>query len=89
MKDVENIYGPQTITSIYRIDDPGVHGSLPCRGIDIRCRDQIFGAKMVSRINELWKYDPDRQSMKVAIAHGEGSNYHIHLQVHPNSVSVS
>lgn len=31
----EGFFGVEfTITSIYRIDDPGVHGQLPVRGID-------------------------------------------------------
>jgi hypothetical protein len=34
---VEDEFGEQVITSLYRIDDAGVHGTLPLRGIDLRC----------------------------------------------------
>ena len=32
-----------TLTSEYRIGDPSVHGQLPLRGIDIRCRHKGIG----------------------------------------------
>ncbi len=70
------------ITSLYRIDDSGVHGMLPLRGTDLRWRDHQLGAEVVRIINEEWEYDPNRPSKRCAIAHGEGNNYHIHLQVH-------
>ncbi len=89
MKDVENEFGPQVITSIYRIGDSGVHGTLPVRGTDLRCRDEDFGAKFCEKVNSLWQYDPERPEKKVAVAHGEGSNYHIHLQVHPNTIPIT
>lgn len=89
MKDIENIYGPQVITSIFRIDDPGVHGTLPVRGTDLRCRDTEFGARFCAKVNSLWQYDPSRPEKEVAVAHGEGSNYHIHLQVHSKTIALS
>lgn len=86
LKDIENEFGSQTITSLYRIGDDGVHGQLPLRGTDLRCRDKEHGKMVVDWVNEKWSYDPARPDSKVAIAHGAGSNYHIHLQVHPSTV---
>lgn len=89
MRSVENKFGSQIITSLYRIDDSGVHGQLPLRGTDIRCRNIESGEEIANEINDIWIYDPIRPEMKVAIAHGDGSNYHIHLQVHPRTVKKS
>jgi len=75
-----------TITSLYRPGDKGVHGTLPVRGADIRCRVMEVGFVVRDYINEEWYYDPSRPSMKCAVAHGKGANFHIHLQVHPNTV---
>lgn len=74
-----------TITSIYRINDLGVHGTLPVRGVDLRCRDKGVGGGVEARINNVWLYDPSRPSLKCAKLHGLGSNLHIHIQVHPNT----
>ena len=52
-----------TITSIYRIGDPGVHGSLPVRGVDLRMRHQIIGQEISFLINTRWQYDPSRPRM--------------------------
>ena len=71
-----------TITSQYRIDDDGVHGMLPLRGTDLRMRIISIGRKIETHINENWHYDPDRPDMKCAILHGEGSELHLHIQVH-------
>lgn len=68
-------------TSNYRIGDNGVHGTLPCRGWDLRCRNRKLGQCVVDLVNEYWVYDPSRPALLCAIAHGQGSNYHIHLQV--------
>ena len=82
LKDIESNFGPQVITSLYRIDDFGVHGTLPLRAIDLRCRNKQFGNFVSDFINSRWFYDLNRPSKKVAVPHGQGSNYHIHLQVH-------
>lgn len=74
-----------TLTSLYRIGDTGVHGQLPLRGMDLRCRSIRLGEQLEQMINEEWIYDPSRPDMKCAILHGEGANLHIHLQVHPNT----
>jgi len=75
-----------TITSLYRMNDSGVHGALPVRGCDLRVRNEKIGELLCDFVNQHWIYDTDRLDKTVAIAHGNGSNYHIHLQVHPNTV---
>jgi len=75
-----------TVTSLHRIGDTGVHGTLPIRGIDLRCRNGAVGVLLQDIINENWWYDPDRESLKCALLHGEGYNLHLHLQVHPKTV---
>lgn len=77
-----------TITSLYRIGDKGVHGTLPLRGADLRCRNKAAGERFVDKINQEWQYDPARPKMKCAILHGTGYNMHIHLQVHPNTIKL-
>ena len=77
-----------TITSLYRIGDHGVHGTLPLRGTDIRTRDKATGKSLEHLINRIWQYDPERPEKKCAILHGRGSNMHLHLQVHENTVSI-
>lgn len=74
-----------TITSLYRIGDFGVHGQLPLRGMDLRMRNHWIGETIIDLINTNFQYDPERPELECAILHGEGSNLHIHLQVHPNT----
>lgn len=76
------------ITSLYRMDDNGVHGQLPCRGADLRCYDKDIANEICSKVNAHWKYDPSRPNVQVALAHNTGKGFHIHLQVHPNTVEV-
>ncbi len=75
-----------TITSLYRIDDNGVHGTLPLRGTDIRMRNMTVGQQIEKIINDGWAYDPKRPEKKCAFLHGNGANLHLHLQVHPNTI---
>ena len=77
-----------TDTSLYRIGDPGVHGQLPVRGIDIRMRNKAVGEAVEKLINDNWSYDPRRWKLRCAILHGEGSNLHLHLQSHPNTILI-
>lgn len=72
-----------TVTSLYRIGDPGVHGAIPLRGIDLRCKNHALGASVAEYINDKYIYDPMRPEMVVCKFHDAGSGYHIHLQVHP------
>jgi len=74
-----------TLTSIFRMNDSGVHGALPVRGIDLRCRSSEVGVSVESLINKFWKYDPKRPNKKCCFLHGHDSNLHFHLQVHPNT----
>jgi len=74
-----------TITSLYRISDSGVHGTLPLRGCDLRMRDYAIATMIEGLVNESWFYDTERPDKKCAIAHGDHKNFHLHLQVHPNT----
>lgn len=82
LQDEFNTVG--VVTSLYRDGDTGVHGTLPCRGIDFRAN--IFDMKtakiVADRINSRFVYDVDRANLLVCLLHGEGANIHFHLQVH-------
>lgn len=83
---IEKVTGLEfTISSIYRIDDSGVHGTLPVRGLDLRCRSLEIGISIEALINKKWVYDPKRPGKKCCFLHGHDSNLHFHLQVHPNT----
>ena len=73
------------VTSLYRIGDDGVHGTLPLRGIDLGCSNINIGEQIEKFVNDLWQYDPTRPSMKCAMVHNVSSGLHLHLQVHPNT----
>jgi len=70
------------ITCGYRAGDKGVHGTLPCRGIDIRSWSFKSPDRVANYINYEWEYDPKRPDKKVALYHNVGSGLHIHLQSH-------
>ena len=74
-----------TITSLHRIDDPGVHGTRPTRGADLRMRNEAVGMVIETIINANWIYDCDRVGIRCAKLHGLGANLHLHLQVHPKT----
>ena len=76
-----------TITSLYRIDDSGVHGTLPLRGADLRMRDKEIGLKIQDMINSSWEYNPGTNK-QCALLHGKGSNLHLHIQVHPETRKI-
>ena len=77
-----------TTTSLYRIGDAGVHGTLPVRGIDLRMRNESVGGAITALINSRWQYDHKRPGMTCAVLHGEGRNLHIHIQSHPNTREI-
>lgn len=77
-----------TITSAYRPGDPGVHGTQPLRGLDLRCKIASIGKATCDYINSRWQYDPSRPDKVVAMYHNVGQGDHIHLQVHPNTISL-
>jgi hypothetical protein len=83
---LSDIVGVLTVTSLYRKGDRGVHGTRPCRGIDVRCRNKTIGKAYANTINLRWIYDPDRPHLKCAVFHDAGTGYHLHLQVHQNTV---
>ena len=87
--DLESSTGIELIiTSLYRLDDKGVHGQLPLRGIDTRCRDSAIGRALEAHVNSRWKYDFNREHVQCAIFHDTGLGPHLHLQVHPNTRRV-
>ena len=76
------------ITSLYRINDSGVHGQLPLRGIDVRCTDSEKGKYIEDSVNSRWSYDPNRPWMKVCMFHDVGQGEHLHFQVHHNTKEI-
>ena len=77
-----------TITSLYRIGDSGVHGTLPLRGIDLGCSDLHLGLLVKDFVNTHWIYDPDRD--KDCALFGDPQHLdHIHLQTHPKTVKAA
>ena len=74
------------ITSQYRISDPGVHGTLPLRAKDLRCKSVVVGKAIEEVVNSNWCYDVERDGMDVCIFHDVGLGPHLHIQVHDNTV---
>ena len=74
------------ITSLFRIDDDGVHGTLPLRGIDWGCKVEVIGRAVESYINARWIYDPERPHKVCCMYHKTKSGeWHLHLQTHSNT----
>ena len=84
--EVEKKFDKVTITSPYRHGDKGVHGTDPCRGIDIKSWDFKKPEEVVDFVNGKFTYDPERVNKKCAILHDTSSGIHIHLQSHDNTV---
>lgn len=82
LAEVEAQFGPGILTSLYRIGDKGVHGTLPLRGIDERCKDSRIGEVKVDFVNSRWIYHPDL-TFNCALCHDVGQGLHIHYQTHP------
>jgi hypothetical protein len=74
-------------TSNFRPGDRGLHGTLPLRAWDLKCRDSVEGERIEDEVNERWIYDPDRPKFKVCLYHENrsGRGKHLHIQVHPNT----
>ncbi len=84
--DIEEHFGIDfTCTSLYRINDKGVHGTLPLRGIDLRCRSLGLGEVISKYINNKWIYDYKRGNKVCCLIHNAGSGLHLHIQVHFNT----
>lgn len=75
------------ITSTFRPDKvgekPSVHGTTPCRGLDLRSWDLVEGIpeKIRDHVNSEWIYDPQRPEKMVCKYHKN----HLHFQVHDNT----
>ncbi len=84
---VEENYGEQTVTSLYRIGDAGVHGQLPLRGVDLRDYSESLSREIMAEVNERWSYDPKRPAIGCCLYHKNrvGGGRHLHFQVHPNT----
>lgn len=76
------------ITSGFRPLDPGVHGTKPCRAIDIRSIWYSDPEDICKDINSHWKYDFNRPEKVCALYHDVGYGPHIHLQVHANTKEI-
>ena len=75
------------VTSIHRIGDKGVHGTLPCRGLDLGCKDPGVGKAVEDFVEANWVYDPGRPNKVCCRFHKtKRGNYHLHIQTHPNTV---
>ena len=84
--DIEKQFGVEfTKNSDYRHGDKGVHGTVPCRGIDLRCPDHHFGKLVENFVNQKYEYDADRPNLNCCWYHDSGDGYHLHLQSHPNT----
>jgi len=79
---IEARFGKVTVTCGHRDNDSGVHGTNPCRGLDIRSKCYNNPQAVADEINSLWIYDPDRTFKTCALFHDIGQGEHIHLQVH-------
>ena len=70
------------ITSGYRAGDTGVHGTDPCRGVDLRSWVFKNPIEIKNLINKYWVYDPDRPKKMVCVYHKvNGGGWHFHVQV--------
>jgi len=85
LKDVADQFGPGVITSLYRIGDDGVHGTLPLRGVDERCLDRYLGNLKVLYVNSRWFYSSEHPNLNCALCHDVGQGLHMHYQVHPET----
>lgn len=88
LADVEARFGEKTITSLYRLHDDGVHGTLPLRGVDLRCNSKPHGDEVAGFVNSNWVYDKTRPEKVCCLYHDVGYGWHLHLQTHPNTRRV-
>lgn len=84
--ELDAVAGPGLCTSAYRPGDTGVHGQMPVRGYDRRCRNAAMGNAIKQWINHKWEYDPERPDKECCIFHKlDAYGWHLHCQVHPNT----
>ena len=79
------IIGAAVITSLFRLNDDGIHGTLPLCALDIRCRNAALGKTLAEMINDHWQYDHRRPDMMVAAWKDKVKGPHLHIQVHGNT----
>ena len=79
-------YSDVVFTSGYREGDKGVHGTKPCRGIDMRSWIYNDPQAIVDDINAHFSYDLDRPEKKCSKLHDTGQGIHIHLQCNSNTI---
>ena len=73
------------ITSGYREGDAGVHGTWPCRGLDVSAKAFKDPQALADDANSVWIYDNNRLEKKCVVYHDAGNGWHLHLQVHPRT----
>jgi len=84
--ELEAVAGPGLYTSAYRPGDPGVHGQMPVRGIDRRCRNAAIGNAIKQWVNFKWEYDHERPDKECCIFHKvDHYGWHLHIQCHSNT----
>jgi len=69
----------------HRASDKGIHGTIPCRAVDLRSWTFRSPDRAANYINMVWEYDPKRPEMTVALFHDSGEGPHFHIQSHPNT----
>lgn len=74
------------VTSGYREHDTGVHGTWPCRGLDVSSWPFKDPEAMAADANAHFFYDPKRPEKMCVIYHDAGSGYHFHLQAHDRTL---
>lgn len=84
-KEVMILFHLEVVTSAHRVGDKGVHGTIPVRGLDLRCHDDFIGRRIEEHVNNSYIYDFKRPDKRCCIYHDVGKGKHIHLQVHPNT----
>jgi len=75
------------ITSGYR-PGSGVHGTTPCRAVDIRSWIFKDPELRANYINHAWEYDYERPNKLVCLYHESkpgADDWHFHIQVHKNT----
>jgi len=75
-------------TAGFYVGDSGIHGTKPCRAVDLRCHDQTIGYYTERAINNTWEYDYKRPQKSCALYHtatGKEKDFHLHIQVHTNT----
>lgn len=78
--------GKMILTSTYRSEDSGVHGTIPLRAFDLRSWVFKNPQDVADDVNKYWSYDPDRAWFNTCLCHDTGKGWHLHFQVHDKSI---